>query len=100
MTILRRRIFEAIDLGLVDLEPGREGETDPALSAHSFRVGLTDNRAALRTRTRRGQQCCGEGAREATWNGGRRARIADHLASIRESCLHACLHSGTMPITP
>ncbi|MDP3676456.1 MAG: hypothetical protein Q8R44_15385 [Novosphingobium sp.] len=41
VTILRRRIFEAIDLGLVDFEPGREGETVPALSAHSFRVGLT-----------------------------------------------------------
>ena len=40
VTILRRRIFEAIDLGLVDLDPGREGETVPALSAHSFRVGL------------------------------------------------------------
>jgi integrase len=43
VVILRRRVFEAIDLGLVDLEPGMEGETVKALSAHSFRVGLTQD---------------------------------------------------------
>jgi integrase len=43
VAILRRRVLEAIDLGHVDLEPGMEGDTVRALSAHSFRVGLTQD---------------------------------------------------------
>lgn len=43
VAILRRRVLEAIDLGLVELEPGMEGETVKSLSAHSFRVGLTQD---------------------------------------------------------
>lgn len=41
--ILRRRVLAAIDLGHVELEPGREGEVVRSLSAHSFRVGLTQD---------------------------------------------------------
>ncbi len=43
VAILRRRVLVAIDLGHVDLEPGMEGDTVRALSAHSFRVGLTQD---------------------------------------------------------
>ena len=43
VAILRRRVREAIDLGHVELEPGMEAETIQALSAHSFRVGLTQD---------------------------------------------------------
>jgi integrase len=43
VAILRRRVQSAIDLGHVELEPGSEGETVRALSAHSFRVGLTQD---------------------------------------------------------
>lgn len=43
VAILRRRVLAAIDLGLVELEPGIEGETVRSLSAHSFRVGLTQD---------------------------------------------------------
>lgn len=43
MAILRRRVIAAIDRGLVELEPGIEGETVRSLSAHSFRVGLTQD---------------------------------------------------------
>lgn len=43
VAILRRRLLAAIDLGHVDLEPGSEGATLAALSAHSFRVGLTQD---------------------------------------------------------
>jgi integrase len=43
VAILRRRVLRAIDLGLVELEPGMEGEAVQALSAHSFRVGLTQD---------------------------------------------------------
>jgi integrase len=43
VAILRRRLLEAIDLGHVELEAGMEGETVRALSAHSFRVGLTQD---------------------------------------------------------
>lgn len=43
VSILRRRVLEAIDLGLVELAPGMEGETVKSLSAHSFRVGLTQD---------------------------------------------------------
>jgi hypothetical protein len=43
VAILRRRVLEAIDWGLVELEPGMEGETVRWLSAHSFRVGLTQD---------------------------------------------------------
>jgi integrase len=43
VAILRRRVLRAIDLGLVELEPGMEGEAVRALSAHSFRVGLTQD---------------------------------------------------------
>ncbi len=41
--ILRRRVLAAIDLGHIGLEPGSEGETVRSLSAHSFRVGLTQD---------------------------------------------------------
>lgn len=43
VAILRRRVLEAIDLGHVELEPGAEGETVRGVSAHSFRVGLTQD---------------------------------------------------------
>jgi integrase len=43
VAILRRRVLAAIDAGQVELEPGREGETVASLSAHSFRVGLTQD---------------------------------------------------------
>lgn len=43
VAILRRRTFTAIDLGEVELEPGMEGESVRSLSAHSFRVGLTQD---------------------------------------------------------
>ena len=43
VAILRRRVLEAIDLGHVELEPGMEGDTVRGLSAHSFRVGLTQD---------------------------------------------------------
>jgi hypothetical protein len=43
VAILRRRTFAAIDLGEVELEPGMEGDAVRALSAHSFRVGLTQD---------------------------------------------------------
>lgn len=43
VAILRRRVLEAIDLGHVEIEPGMEFETIQALSAHSFRVGLTQD---------------------------------------------------------
>ncbi len=43
VAILRRRVLAAIDLGYVELEPGREGDAVRALSAHSFRVGLTQD---------------------------------------------------------
>lgn len=41
VAILRRQVLEAIDLGHVKLERGTETEAVRALSAHSFRVGLT-----------------------------------------------------------
>ena len=43
VAILRRRVLEAIDLGHVELEPGMESDSVRALSAHSFRVGLTQD---------------------------------------------------------
>lgn len=43
VAILRRRVLAAIDLGPVEMEPGMEGETVRSLSAHSFRVGLTQD---------------------------------------------------------
>ena len=43
VAILRRRVLEAIDAGHVELEPGMESETVKSLSAHSFRVGLTQD---------------------------------------------------------
>ena len=43
VAILRRRTYGAIDLGLVELELGMEGEAVRSLSAHSFRVGLTQD---------------------------------------------------------
>lgn len=43
VAILRRRVLEAIDLGYVELEAGRERDAVRALSAHSFRVGLTQD---------------------------------------------------------
>jgi len=43
VVILRRRVLGAIDLGHIELEPGLEGDTVRSLSAHSFRVGLTQD---------------------------------------------------------
>ena len=43
VAILRRRVLEAVDCGLVEVEPGMEGDTVRGLSAHSFRVGLTQD---------------------------------------------------------
>lgn len=43
VAILRRRVLRAINLGTVELEAGAEGETLAVLSAHSFRVGLTQD---------------------------------------------------------
>jgi integrase len=43
VAILRRRVLEAIDWGLIELEPGMERETVRSLSARSFRVGLTQD---------------------------------------------------------
>ena len=43
VAILRRRVMAAIDAGLIELEPGMEAETVKALSAHTFRVGLTQD---------------------------------------------------------
>ena len=43
VAILRRRVLEAVDCGLVEIEPGMEGDTVRGLSAHSFRVGLTQD---------------------------------------------------------
>lgn len=43
VAILRRRAFAAIDQGHVDLDPGMEGAAVRAVSAHSFRVGLTQD---------------------------------------------------------
>jgi hypothetical protein len=43
VAILRRRVLEAIDRGVVELEPGIERETVRSLNAHSFRVGLTQD---------------------------------------------------------
>ena len=43
VAILRRRAFKAIHLGCVELEPGMESEAAKSLSAHSFRVGLTQD---------------------------------------------------------
>src|SRR3546814_15182206 len=43
VAIRGRRVLEAIDLGHVELEPGMEGDTVRGLSAHSFRVGLTQD---------------------------------------------------------
>lgn len=82
VSILRRRVLEAVDLGHVELEPRMEGGAVRSLSAHSFRVGLTqdlfaagedgagialalvvaDNGAALCARARRWEQCSGAGA--------------------------------------
>lgn len=43
VAILRRRVLEAVDLGHVELEPGMERDIVRGLSAHSFRVGLTQD---------------------------------------------------------
>lgn len=43
VALLRRRVLAAIDCGHVELEPGREEDTLRSLSAHSFRVGLTQD---------------------------------------------------------
>lgn len=43
VAILRRRCAEAIELGAVELELGEEAAAIRALSAHSFRVGLTQD---------------------------------------------------------
>jgi len=48
VAILRRRVRDAIDLGHVELAPGLAAETVRALSAHSFRVGLTQDLFAAR----------------------------------------------------
>ncbi|QDK35914.1 tyrosine-type recombinase/integrase [Sphingomonas sp. IC081] len=43
VALLRRRVLEAVDLGHVEFEPGMEGDAVRGLSAHSFRVGLTQD---------------------------------------------------------
>ncbi|SLK10620.1 tyrosine-type recombinase/integrase [Novosphingobium mathurense] len=43
VAILRRRAIAAIELGHVQLEPGRKEDVIRSLSAHSFRVGLTQD---------------------------------------------------------
>ncbi len=43
VAILRRRLLQAIDLGLLELEPGTEGDVARSISAHSFRVGLAQD---------------------------------------------------------
>lgn len=43
VAILRRRVLEAVDLGLVEVDHGMERDTARGLSAHSFRVGLTQD---------------------------------------------------------
>ncbi len=43
VAILRRRALQAIDLGHVEIAPGEESAAIRALSAHSFRVGLTQD---------------------------------------------------------
>lgn len=43
VAILRKRALEAIEQGHVKLPPGEEVETINAISAHSFRVGLTQD---------------------------------------------------------
>lgn len=43
VSIMRRRALDAIDQGHVVLPPGEEAETIRAISAHSFRVGLTQD---------------------------------------------------------
>ncbi|SMD09717.1 Site-specific recombinase XerD [Novosphingobium sp. B1] len=43
VAILRKRALDAIDAGLVEIPPGEEVETIKAISAHSFRVGLTQD---------------------------------------------------------
>lgn len=35
--------IQAVDLGFLELEPGTESEVIRSLSAHSFRVGLTQD---------------------------------------------------------
>jgi integrase len=85
--ILRRRVLAAVDFAHIALEPGREGEAMRSLSAHSFRVGLTQDlfaagedvagialalrwswqatAPALCARARGWQQCRCAGARQA-----------------------------------
>lgn len=41
--ILRRRAIEAVERGHAEMTPGEDGAAIPALSAHSFRVGLTQD---------------------------------------------------------
>ncbi|MCX7283855.1 MAG: tyrosine-type recombinase/integrase [Novosphingobium sp.] len=43
VAILRKRALDAIDEGHVEIPPGEEVETIKAISAHSFRVGLTQD---------------------------------------------------------
>lgn len=43
VAILRRRLHRAIDLGHIEVELGTEGDVVRSLSAHSFRVGLTQD---------------------------------------------------------
>jgi integrase len=43
VAILRKRALDAIEQGHVKLPPGEEVETIKAISAHSFRVGLTQD---------------------------------------------------------
>ena len=43
VAILRRRAFEAINLGHADVTPSDKSAAVRALSAHSFRVGLTQD---------------------------------------------------------
>ena len=41
--ILRSRVLAGVDLGVIEVEAGTEGDVARALSSHSFRVGLTQD---------------------------------------------------------
>ncbi len=114
VSILRRRVLEAVDLGHVELEPRMEGVAVRSLSAHSFRVGLTqdlfaagedgagialalvvaDNGAALCARARRWEQCSGAGA----WDSARRClsflRCRQFWPGSRQMCCESDVNTS------
>lgn len=74
VTILRRRVLEAVDLGLVELEPGTESDTARGLK-----------RALVPSRVDTGPVCSGRGRR---WDRtGAALVLADHRAAL---CPRAC----------